>query len=496
MSLWGRAVWEDLLPTPDRCGGTIRITVSAVLVAAIMLTFRMPFLYMGPYLVFILSQRDMFVTRLAALLGVGVGIVVSILIYGMAWLAWDTAWLRLTLWFFIFYGGYFLMRICVEPKLILGPLVVVALFTFIFDVAPDPNRVVSLVGWLWAILGLVITSTFFTQWIFAAPSGVELLRRQMREILAKVEKFWVARAFGRSPEVQRIPFEQEELTGRIEKLGATGALRPEQAENCRCLFRQGCLVLTSSSEAIACSEKNRQAYFGMAAWTRWLRRRVLLGEEVGEYEHWPNLESLRGADQELAANCLAVGRQVLAPEAANQPLVRSGFLRPDWRTNPLYVNFALKATLATMGCYCAMMLLNWNGIHTCLITCVVTALADAEAQNHKQFLRITGAVIGGVLGIGAVVFLIPLFDSFSAYLLILAAGTSLAAWVSLGSERIAYAGWQIGLAFYMTLLQDPHPTTKLDIIRDRWVGIFVGILAMKIAFVWFSSSPQIKDKKI
>jgi len=33
----------------------------------------------------------------------------------------------------------------------------------------------------------------------------------------------------------------------------------------------------------------------------------------------------------------------------------------------------------------------------------------------------------------------------------------------------------------------------LDIIRDRWVGIFVGIFAMRAAFVWFAS-PQVKPE--
>jgi len=157
----------------------------------------------------------------------------------------------------------------------------------------------------------------------------------------------------------------------------------------------------------------------------------------------------------------------------------------DWRSNPAYSGFALRATLATMGCYLFMTLADWNGIHTCLITCAVTALAGAESQIHKQNLRMAGALIGGLLGMGCVIFLIPRMDSLAAYLGILAAGTALAAWVSLGSERISYAGWQIGLAFYMTVLQDPHPTTKLDIIRDRWAGIFIGILAMRAAFVWF-----------
>ena len=116
---------EDLLPAPDRLGGTLRITFGAVLVATVMLTFRMPFLYIGPYLVFILSQRDMFLTRAAAALGIVVALAASLAIYAVAWLAWDTGCLRVGLWTAIFFGGYFLMRVCAEPRVVLGPLVVV-----------------------------------------------------------------------------------------------------------------------------------------------------------------------------------------------------------------------------------------------------------------------------------------------------------------------------------------------------------------------------------
>jgi hypothetical protein len=35
----------------------------------------------------------------------------------------------------------------------------------------------------------------------------------------------------------------------------------------------------------------------------------------------------------------------------------------------------------------------------------------------------------------------------------------------------------------MTVLQEPHATTQLDVIGDRMVGIFLGIIAMRFAFV-------------
>ena len=52
-----------------------------------------------------------------------------------------------------------------------------------------------------------------------------------------------------------------------------------------------------------------------------------------------------------------------------------------------------------------------------------------------------------------------------------------------GSREILLCRWQIALAFSMTVLQEPHATTQLDVIRDRMVGIFLGIIAMRFAFV-------------
>ena len=478
-----RDLLDDLRPGPDRIGGTLRITFSAVLAATVMLAFQMPFLSIGPYLVFILSQRDMFLTRAAASLGILVAAVASLAIYLMAWVAWDTGWLRVGLWAAIFYGGFLLMRICVEPRIVVGPLVVVALFTYAFDKAPDPNMVVSKVGWLWAILGLVIVCTFLSQWIFQAPTGIDLLRKQFREVLLKVEGVSLAKSGRHLPATPS--FEFEEAEGRIKKLASASILSPVQAANCRGLLEAAFQILRDNPA----SGTVREASPSLARWVRQLRRRILLGSEAGPLAPFPDLSEL-AAPLRKAAGTLCSAAQSAFEEGDSVPArERPSLLVSDWRSNPEYADFALRAMLATMGCYLFMTMTDWNGIHTCLITCAVTALPGAEAQIRKQNLRITGALIGGLLGMGAVIFLIPRMDSFMAYLGILAAGTAFAAWVTLGSERISYAGWQIALAFYMTILQDPHPTTKLDAIRDRWVGIFVGILAMRAAFSWFRPLP-------
>ena len=101
--------------------GTLRITVAALLVTVVMLTFRMPFLFVGPYLIFILSQRDTLLTRAVAVAAVLMVAAASVLVYGAALLAWDVAWLRVSLLAVVFFMGFFLMRI------LLGPLVIRAL---------------------------------------------------------------------------------------------------------------------------------------------------------------------------------------------------------------------------------------------------------------------------------------------------------------------------------------------------------------------------------
>ena len=154
----------------------------------------------------------------------------------------------------------------------------------------------------------------------------------------------------------------------------------------------------------------------------------------------------------------------------------------DWSTNPVYTSFALRATLATMGCYLFMSLADWTEIHTCMITCVVTALVVAEEREHKQKLRLGGVILGGLYGLVAMVFLIPRFDSLMGLLIVLGLGAAMAAWLSTGTKRIAYAGWQMGIAIFMTILQKPHPVIELDVIWSRFVGIVFGVVAMRLVF--------------
>jgi len=149
-------------------------------------------------------------------------------------------------------------------------------------------------------------------------------------------------------------------------------------------------------------------------------------------------------------------------------------LAPDAFSNPEYVHFALKVTLAVMICYFVMNMTDWPGIHTCVITAFFVALGTVGETLHKATLRFVGCLIGAGLGLGAILLLMPDMTDLGDLFLLLAPVTFLAAWVGYGSERISYAGWQIGLAFYLVVLQGYGPTIDMYTARDRIIGILFG----------------------
>lgn len=173
------------------------------------------------------------------------------------------------------------------------------------------------------------------------------------------------------------------------------------------------------------------------------------------------------------------GRPNAVVEAKGQ---KPGAFVADAFSNPEYIQFAGKTLLAVALCEIFMNAVAWPGIRTCMITCVVTALATLESQNQKQMLRLIGAFLGGVAGLATIVLIVPNLDTIIGLILFTGCFTFAFAWVAVGSPRSSYAGFQMALAFYLMLL--PGFTTSIDLtsIRDRFMGILIGIMAMWLVF--------------
>jgi multidrug resistance protein MdtO len=90
-------------------------------------------------------------------------------------------------------------------------------------------------------------------------------------------------------------------------------------------------------------------------------------------------------------------------------------------------------------------------------------------------LRVAGAATGSALALFMVEFVIPHLDGIVGLLLMTLPVIAFGAWISAGSERIAYAGIQVIFTFSLALLEQFSPTTNLTEIRDRMVGILLGV---------------------
>ena len=201
------------------------------------------------------------------------------------------------------------------------------------------------------------------------------------------------------------------------------------------------------------------------------------------------------AGGEMAGEVLADLREALAhfaepptdvaiPSAAKPA---GGFFSADAFSNVVHVRYALKTTAAAMICYATYTLLDWPGIHTCLITCYIVSLGTAAETMEKFTLRMSGAVIGAATGLAAIVFVMPYVTSIGGLMAIVFLAVLGSAWVAAGSPRIGYVGFQIAFASLLCVVQGSSPAFDLSVARDRVVGIVFGNLVT--AFVSVSMWP-------
>lgn len=168
------------------------------------------------------------------------------------------------------------------------------------------------------------------------------------------------------------------------------------------------------------------------------------------------------------------------------PPVKSSFFVDNAFTSPVHTYFALKTTAASVICYLTYTALDWQDIHTAMITCYVAALGTAGETVHKLTLRIVGCLIGAVIGLLSLLLIVPQFSDIGQLMVLIFIVIVPAAWVSSGNERIAYAGIQIGLAFLLTVLHGFAPATDTAVAVDRIIGILLGNIVVYLIFtrIW------------
>lgn len=151
-----------------------------------------------------------------------------------------------------------------------------------------------------------------------------------------------------------------------------------------------------------------------------------------------------------------------------------------WAAHADSLQFGIKFSLGAILCTLFVESLGWPGINTAIPTCLVAAQTSLGADYRLSILRLSGAFLGGLSAYLYVLVFQSQLDTIAGFLLATAPVWAISAWISSGSERIAYLGRQFGFSFALFVLHDFGPVTDLYLPRDRVIGILLGIIVMGV----------------
>jgi len=151
-----------------------------------------------------------------------------------------------------------------------------------------------------------------------------------------------------------------------------------------------------------------------------------------------------------------------------------------WAAHADSLQFGIKFSLGAILCTLIIESLDWPGINTAIPTCLVAAQTSLGADYRLSLLRLSGAALGGLCAYFYVLIFQSQLDTIAGFALATAPFWAMAAWISSGSERIAYMGRQLGFSFALFVLHDFGPVADLDLPRDRVIGILLGVIVMGV----------------
>ena len=485
---------RELQLDPLRVRSIARIAVGTAIAVAVAMVFQIPLVSYVAYLIFLLSQEDTastLVSSVGGLVAATIAIALSLLFYVFD--ASEPALRIPLLTLSTFLGSYLSRTSTLGPIAFLSGFVLVLSQTLIDDI-PSTEALTHAVLWLW----VVVATPVFTVIVINLLTGENpvSLSRQRAVTLMEAVAAYIELPLSQDPSLLREKLlALNQLKGKAflwdKKLKAFAeedqrlfGLMLEILQIARALPPQ---LSATSRHALALSVRQSRALF--------LKRRgidvaaVPAAQNGVEAESDPACEALRLALQDLhmeASGHTPAGTPHAGAAAPRRLLV------PDAFHNPAYARYALKVTFAVLASYATYTLLDWPGIRTAVTTCFFVSLATFGESAHKLTLRISGALIGGVVGGLCLVFVIPSLTDIGQLCLLVAGVSALFAWVSTSSENISYAGMQMAFAFFLGVLQGYAPASDLTVLRDRVVGIVIGNIWISVFFtsLWPVSALQ------
>lgn len=495
---------RELAPLPGRAIGTVRIVIACAVTVVICMALQIPEAHLAVWVALRVVTEEAGETLLAGLLMVlalTIGIAVSLVFLIVAM---DQAWLRFCIMAAFAALGLFLRRTFVIPAFgfIIG--LIGTLLMTVPDFVPIPELMVRASLWLWSVFAVGIAASVAVNLLVVPSDPAALLEEELRTRLsaaegAMMDRLGVAAPDG-VPAAQLRTLVTAGMSRMLALLRSVGVVHPSRAP---CHAQMSALITLADRLVTAAAAVDLTAPPALAAVERARLERVVgecgrvrraLATGTAPEPEPPGvaaspeagaaaLPALAELEQVVDLLRDAVDAGEIVDEAA-PPAAPQGPFVPDAFTNPEYLRYALKGSLAVMICYVLQTAVDWPGIRTCIVTCMIVGLTSEGATIQKATLRLSGALVGALLGFLSILLLVPEMESITSLVLLVAAGTAIAAWVDLGSARISYAGSQIALAFFVCVIQGFAPSWHFDTIRDRLVGILLGNTVITLVFLW------------
>ncbi|WP_207001414.1 FUSC family protein [Trinickia mobilis] len=493
----------ELAAFPGRGNVTMRCVLGSAIVIVASMTLRVPELALSLIVVFFVTQANIVLTRVIALnLVIGTTCAIACTI-GLYALTFDYPLLRIIVASAIFFCSTYLMRAVTKFGLVFFLVSLIVIYAQSFgDLTDNAEALVRSLLWVWSAVNYAVAVSLLINTLFLPAEPERQLRAAMQRQLATAHARLAAVLDVHAPAVRIGSLDLERGALSLQKLMRFAAMRHRYSNEDVSAMLACVTAVSRIVEAAAVLPDDAVAHgAGQIDAIRAVQVELVsldhaLGDDA-QWLHWsaperapvstsiPALDAMQRALSALSDAArgaappppdeAAAGGAAEKAEKAEKAAARSALLEPDVFANPRYARFSLRTLLSVLICYVFYNAVNWPGIHTIMLTCLVVALPSLGASSRHGLLRISGALVGSALALFMVAFVIPRLESVTGLLLMSLPVIALGAWVSAGSERISYAGVQIMFTFALALLESFSPPSDLTEIRDRMAGILLGV---------------------
>jgi multidrug resistance protein MdtO len=487
---------EELTPYPGRGQTVARMVLAATLVMIICMTFRLPYAFQGAINALLISRENLRATLGSAGAMLAFTVIGAIYLIGSAWLVLGAPPLHFFWVIGSFFIAFFVLGTAVNYGAVVAFVIMIAVGVPLLDrhVSAETNVEDTLRLLLASSLGAIVPAVL--EWVFARFRPGNETVRAAADRLTAVERVLQGYADDgpTAAAVKTIVGLSMRGTSTLRRVlrrsGYSPQYRAQMSGVVALVARLVDITANFTQLGFKLAEADRSQLRSLAVAVEAIRTDLTNGRTPGpprlDADGPPlhvaplvhEMKTIVGLIPQAFAD--AGSMEAYVPVTDEEP--RTGHFAADALTNPDHVKFALKGCLAATICYFIYNAIDWPGISTAVTTCLLTALSTVGSSRQKQVLRIGGALVGGAIGMGSQIFILPYLDSIVGFTALFALVISLAAWIMTSTPRLSYFGLQVAVAFCFVNVSAFAIETSLATARDRVVGILVGLVAMWLVF--------------